>query len=81
MSVAGSRRYANGYRIADSVLRQRNGRLSWQQAMGLLKDISMTGTPETVTSTVMNLATGRVYQVLGRNYSEIKRFRLKMEMK
>lgn len=66
------------YKTADSSLRNRKGSLSWKQAMTLLKDISMTGTPETVTSTVMNIATGQVYLALGRNYTEIKRFRLKM---
>jgi hypothetical protein len=47
------------------------------ETVALLEDISMAGTPETVTSTVMNLTTGRVYLALGRNYHQIKRFSLK----
>jgi antitoxin component YwqK of YwqJK toxin-antitoxin module len=64
------------YDIAYGALEQANGRITWQQAMNILNNISMTGTPETISSTVYNLTTGQLFLAIGRDYRQVKEFKL-----
>jgi antitoxin component YwqK of YwqJK toxin-antitoxin module len=62
-------------------LKNQNGPFTWKQAMGILEDISMIGTPETISSTVYNLNRGQMFLSVGRNYQQIEQFKLDIKKK
>jgi hypothetical protein len=70
------RRQCWRYDTAQGVLRQKNGRVTRQQLMDILMAISMTGTPETIASTVYDLHSGELLLAVGRDFKQLLSFRL-----
>jgi choloylglycine hydrolase len=64
------------YATASDLLGQENGRVSRQQAMEILAAISMTGTPETICSTLYDLASGDLLLAMGRRFDRLLKFKL-----
>ena len=64
---------------ARRLLKQTNGRVNWQQAMDIMKAISMPVAPETIASTVYDLNSGELRLAVGRDFKRLLSFRLKMQ--
>jgi hypothetical protein len=69
------------YRRASEGLAQKNGNLSPEDAMMLLKDVAQSDGYPTIWSTVYNLKTGNIQVVMGRKYTDVHEFRLEMKRK
>jgi antitoxin component YwqK of YwqJK toxin-antitoxin module len=63
------------YAAASDLLRSKAGRVTWQQAMDILKAISMSETPETILSSVYDLNSGELFLALGRDFGRLLKFR------
>ena len=65
------------YKKVDTTLSQSQGLLSAEAAMGLLKNVSQTGTTGTIWSVVYNLSRGQVQVVMDRDYEQVYSFELR----
>ncbi|MDY7039715.1 MAG: C45 family peptidase [Chloroflexota bacterium] len=66
------------YNEAYEALEQADGKISTEEAMAILKDVSQSGDYYTMWSIVYNMTTGDIRVAMGRKYDESKEFKLEM---
>ena len=60
------------------MLEQADGNISPEEAMTLLEDVSQPGNTSTIWSVVYNMTGGDIQVVVGREYTQVDRFKLQM---
>lgn len=70
--------FCNRYKTAMKFLEEKKGSISENEAMNLLKDISQSSTQWSI---VYNISTGDIKVSMGREYDDIKEFKLTMKEK
>ncbi len=74
----GGRSHCWRYSTAYQTLEMANGKVSQEEAMALLEEVSQSGDLPTIWSTVYNLSEGDINIVVGREYDQVHRFNLVM---